>query len=336
MVQGMKDVIKDIVGESARYQQDAARFWKDANRYYCELGELKFRMGGNMVVSQAPVSRTKKRKMIPRESSPWEAKTVQIDQYEHPPLSIASCGGSSSTFFPVQAPATKDNEIDVPFTSMKCLEDKFVNKETLLYCSEVQTETVEFFEPVGESVEATSSSTMYQTEGFEFVENFKIPKEYANLYKNISNKYGHMATRNVIKCNDAVLLMLVVRLLKNISAVESVPVAELSELFLDSWEGDIKVAETLQFNIKWLRQKFNQVKKCWRLDKDIERHEQELDSVQLKYVGLWARRVELDIETAEVKAQIRNAEAKISSEREAIKEKLAQIYDQICSLRFMG
>lgn len=38
------------------------------------------------------------------------------------------------------------------------------------------------------------------------------------------------------------------------------------------------------------------------------------------YVGLWARRVELDKETAQVKAQIRKAEAKISSEREAIKD----------------
>ncbi|KAI3924808.1 hypothetical protein MKW98_031059 [Papaver atlanticum] len=342
MVQGMKDVITDIVGELARCQQDAARFWKDAYRYYCELEELKFRMGGNVAVSQdlmAPVSPVKKRKMIPGESVPWDTKAVQIYIPEPLPPSVRSSGGRSnampaSAFFPVQVPDTKDNENAVRITSMRCSQEKFVNEETLLYCSELQTETVEsleFVEPVRESVEAimTSSSTMYQTEGFEFVENLEIPAEYENLYKNISNKYGHMATRNVIKCNDAILLTLVVRLLKNISEIETMPVAELSELFLDRWEGDIKVAETLQFNIKWLRQKFNKVKKCWRLDKDTERHEQELDSSQLKYVGLWARKQELDKEIAEVKAQIRNAEAKISSEREAIREKLAQIYDQI-------
>ncbi|KAI3878245.1 hypothetical protein MKX03_005074 [Papaver bracteatum] len=334
----MKDVIKDIVGELARYQ-------RDAYRYYCELEELKFRMGGNVRVSQdlmAAVSPVKKRKMIPGESAPWEAKAVQIHQIYIPeplPPSVRYSGGRSnampaSAFFPVQVPATKDNVNVIPTSSMRCSQEKIVNEETLLYCSET-VESIEFVEPVGQSVEATvtSQSTMYQTEGFEFVENLEIPKEYENLYNNISEKYGHMATRNVIKCNDDILLALVVRLLKNISEIETMPVAELSELFLDRWEGDIKVAETLQFNIKWLRQKFNKVQKCWRLDKDVERHEQELDSVQLKYVGLWERRVELDIETAEVKAQIRNAEGKISSEREAIKEKLAQIYDQIQPLQ---
>ncbi|KAI3883713.1 hypothetical protein MKW92_038839, partial [Papaver armeniacum] len=52
MVQGMRDVITDIVQDFALCQQDAARFWQDANRFYCELEELKFRMGGNVVVSQ--------------------------------------------------------------------------------------------------------------------------------------------------------------------------------------------------------------------------------------------------------------------------------------------
>ncbi|MCL7040698.1 hypothetical protein MKW94_002555, partial [Papaver nudicaule] len=52
MVQGMRDVIRDIIRYLARCQQDAVRFWQNANRYYCELEELKFRMAGNMVVSQ--------------------------------------------------------------------------------------------------------------------------------------------------------------------------------------------------------------------------------------------------------------------------------------------
>ncbi|KAI3992330.1 hypothetical protein MKX01_030051 [Papaver californicum] len=346
MVQDMRDVITDTVRDLARSQQDAARFWQDANRYYCELEELKFKNGWShggfsgfhgMFFSldmAPPVSPTKKRKMIPGESVPWEAKVAQFHQPEHLTLSIRSRG---------------DNENDILITSVKCLQEKFVNKETSLYCSEVQTETgesLEFAEPIAESVEATmtSSSTMCQTveatmtpspamcqtEGFEFVDNIlKIPKEYENLYKNILGKYGHMVTRKVTKSNDATSLTLVVRLLKIISAMDTMPVAELSELLLERWEGDIKAAETLEFNIKWLRQKFNEVKKFWKLDKDIERHEQELDSVQLKYVGLCARKEELDKEIAEVKVQIRKSEEKIASEREAIQEKLAQIYDQI-------
>ncbi|KAI3878246.1 hypothetical protein MKX03_005075 [Papaver bracteatum] len=352
MVQGMRDVITDIVRDFALCQQDAARFWQDANRYYCELEELKFRMGGNMVVSpdlMAPGCPTRKRKMTPEESDPCKVKVAQIHQPEYLPLSIRSSAMPASTIFPVQASVTKDNENDIP-CSISAL-GKFVNKEPLLYCAEMQTGTAEslvLVEPVEESVEAlmTSSSptcqtvkptmtplpaTWCQTEGIEFAEKFKIPKEYESLYKNILDKHGHMAPTKVTKSNDDILPALVIRLLKINSAMETMPVAELSEPLLETWEGDIKCAETLEFNIKWLRQKFNEVKKYWRLDKEIERHEQELDSTQLKYIGLWARKQELDKEIAEVKVQIRNAEAKISSEREAIQEKLAQIYDQIHS-----
>ncbi|KAI3878035.1 hypothetical protein MKW98_008312, partial [Papaver atlanticum] len=58
-------------------------------------------------------------------------------------------------------------------------------------------------------------------EGFEFLGNFKIPKDYANLYEKISDEYGHMATKEVIKSNDAILLACVTSLLEIISAMEN-------------------------------------------------------------------------------------------------------------------
>ncbi|RZC82198.1 hypothetical protein C5167_044983 [Papaver somniferum] len=177
-------------------------------------------------------------------------------------------------------------------------------------------------------VESTSVSGQVGDEWFAYVENFNIPKEYAVLYKKIYNKYGHIATKKVIKSNDAILLAAVTSLLKIARTMETARGVDLSEPLLESWEGDIKDAETLQFNVKWLREKFNRVKIYWklalRIDKEVESRELVLDATQAKYVGLYSRKDELDSEISEVKINLRKSEAKISSQREAIREKIAQ------------
>ncbi|XP_026416132.1 MATH domain and coiled-coil domain-containing protein At3g58240-like [Papaver somniferum] len=170
---------------------------------------------------------------------------------------------------------------------------------------------------------STSVSGRRSDEEFEFVDNFKIPKEYAALYKKIFHKYGHMGTRKVIKSNYTVLVAFVTSLLKIISTMEAARGADLSEALLETWEGDIEDAENLGFNIEWLRKKFDEVKNIWKsssgIRKDIEIYEKELDATQVKYVDLLARKEELLRETSKVIIEIRKAEAKISS----IQEKLA-------------
>ncbi|KAI3844454.1 hypothetical protein MKX03_022586 [Papaver bracteatum] len=176
--------------------------------------------------------------------------------------------------------------------------------------------------------ESTSVSGQVGDEWFAYVENFNIPKEYAVLYKKIYNKYGHIATKKVIKSNDAILLAAVTSLLKIARTMETARGADLSEALLESWEGDIKDAETLQFNVKWLREKFNRVKIYWklalRIDKEVESRELVLDATQVNYVGLYSRKDELNTEISEVKINLRKSEAKIAAQREAIREKIAQ------------
>ncbi|KAI3844787.1 hypothetical protein MKX03_003431, partial [Papaver bracteatum] len=126
-----------------------------------------------------------------------------------------------------------------------------------------------------------------RVEGFEYVENFKIPEEHVVLYKNIYEKHGHMATKKVIKFNDAMLLTCVTSLLKIISAMENVRSFEFN-------------AEALEFNIKWLREGLNRLRNHWRssfeIDKEVESHSQVLDSMQVKYVNFSAREDELNAE----------------------------------------
>ncbi|XP_026460277.1 uncharacterized protein LOC113361156 isoform X1 [Papaver somniferum] len=176
---------------------------------------------------------------------------------------------------------------------------------------------------------STSVSSLAGDEWFEYVDNFRITKVYADLYKKIYSKHGHMATKKVIRSNDDILLVCVTSLLKIVSAMETVRGVDLSVALLESWEGDIGDAETLQFNIKWLRGIFNKLKKSWKLsfmiDKEVESREQVLEATQVEYAGLLrSRKVELETELLEVTVKIREFEGKISSEREAIQVKMAE------------
>ncbi|KAI3924814.1 hypothetical protein MKW98_031065, partial [Papaver atlanticum] len=250
----------------------------------------------------------------------------------------------------------EENENNIPH-SVKDYCGKHVQIGNMPSCSGAKTTDVELGEPLQEPVDATMSLStskgptpdsallnistsidvvssppgftralgQERVEGFEFVENFKIPEEHAALYKKIYEKYGHMATRKVIKFNDDMLLTCVASLLKIISDMENVRCSELSEALLDRWEGSIKDAEALEFNIKWLREGFNRLKNHWRssfgIDNDAETDAQALDAM---HVYLSTREDELNSLLLEVKVQKRKAEETISSERKAIQEKLSQ------------
>ncbi|XP_026415627.1 uncharacterized protein LOC113311010 isoform X2 [Papaver somniferum] len=176
-------------------------------------------------------------------------------------------------------------------------------------------------------VGSTSVSGRGSDEEFELIDNFKIPKEYAVLYKKIFDKYGHMATKKVIKSNDTVLVACVTSLLKIISTIETARGSDLSDALLESWDGDIEDVENLGFNIKWLRNKFDEVKNNWKsssgLRKEVEINEKNLDAKQVKHASLLARKEELLRETSKVIIEIRRTEAEISSEKKTIQEKLA-------------
>ncbi|KAI3969305.1 hypothetical protein MKX01_007345 [Papaver californicum] len=265
--------------------------------------------------------------------------------------------------FLTQESVAKENENDIPHTSVKHSHGKDIHKGNMSSCSEAKTAgigSLEVGELVEEPVDApmnTSSSKGLTTDstllniltsedvisyppgftrasaqetedGFEFVDNFKIPEKHVILYKKIYEKHGHIATKKVIKFSDDMLLTCVTSLLKIILAMENVRGSELSEALLERWEGIIKDAETLEFNIKWLREGFNRLNNHWRssfgIDREVESHAQVLDAMLVKYVYLSTREDELNAELSEVKIQRRKAEATISSETKAIHEKLSQ------------
>ncbi|KAI3894061.1 hypothetical protein MKW92_026079 [Papaver armeniacum] len=304
-----------------------------------------------------PVYPFKKRKTSRKVSHPRYGKGICNAESENLPSSEPLM--PAIPILPTQESGERENDTEVLHTTAEDLHGNDVHIGSFLSCSEAHTTGVELFEEgalVEEPVDATMNisssncqvpdstlllnltsvdvspffegftSTCAQgiVEEFEFVDHLEIPEEYETLYKKIYDKYGHMASKKVIKFNDFMLLTCVTSLLKVISDMETVPGAELSEALLQSWEGFIKDAETLEFNVKWLREGFNRLKNHWmssfQIDAKVESHEQVLVAMKMKYDRLSTRKDELESELSDVKLQIMKAEVTISSVEEAIQE----------------
>ncbi|KAI3942733.1 hypothetical protein MKW92_050701 [Papaver armeniacum] len=267
---------------------------------------------------KSPVSSSKQMKMSAESSGSWEINAVYRNKPEHQDNMQAASDELEDGQDNMQA------EPDESFEDFGYVGEPIEAVRMTFFAEPIESAkmTSSARSPTVDDI-STSVSGRRSDDKFEFVDNFKIPKEYAALYKKIFHKYGHMSTRKVIKSNDTVLVAFVTSLLKIISTMEVARGADLSEALLETWEGDIEDAENLGFNIEWLRKKFDEVKNIWKsssgIRKDVEIYEKELDATQVKYVDLSARREELLRETSKVIIEIRKAEAKISS----IQEKLA-------------
>ncbi|KAI3878237.1 hypothetical protein MKX03_005066 [Papaver bracteatum] len=225
---------------------------------------------------------------------------------------LSSCSESRTTGAEsLEASKTVEEPVDATVNT------SFSNCQTLDSTSLTITNSIDVVPSLKGS---TRASAQERVDGFVFVENFNIPKEYEILYKKIYGKYGHITTKKVVKSSDSMLVACVSDLLRIISAMETKRGVELSEELLKEWEGFIKDAEALKFNVKWFRDGFDRLKSHWMSEND----EQVLDAMQVEYVGLCTRKDELETDLSKVKIQIKKAEARISSKQEAIHEKQTQ------------
>ncbi|KAI3844780.1 hypothetical protein MKX03_003424 [Papaver bracteatum] len=234
--------------------------------------EREDRNQGHEVPETAPVFLSKKRKASMEESHPCEGEEICNYESEH-------LYSSEPMTVPSQESVSRENENNIHHTNVKDSHGKDVHKRNTSSCSGARTTEIELLEVgelVGEPVDATintSSSKGLTCDSSLVYNGLKIPEEYLILNKKICEKYGHMATRKLIKFNDAMLLACVTSLLKIISAMENVRGSELSEALLDRWEGSIKDAEALEFNVRWLREGFNRIKNHWRSNMIASRQE---------------------------------------------------------------
>ncbi|XP_026444861.1 uncharacterized protein LOC113345291 isoform X2 [Papaver somniferum] len=102
-------------------------------------------------------------------------------------------------------------------------------------------------------------------EKFEDVGGFSVLKSQASLYKNIWLKYGHIASSQVLTASSYMgQVWLVADIMSSIVEMTDFRFVDMSSEVIELWENKIKMAEALEFNIKWLRERLEDVKKCFK------------------------------------------------------------------------
>ncbi|KAI3896464.1 hypothetical protein MKX03_014611, partial [Papaver bracteatum] len=98
-------------------------------------------------------------------------------------------------------------------------------------------------------------------EEFEDVGGFCILKTQAPVYKQIWLRYGHIPSTKVLPISAyRVLILAVTDLMSCVMDMHNYRYVDLTFEMIEGWEEKINMAEKLEFNIGWLRQRFEMVK----------------------------------------------------------------------------
>ncbi|KAI3948714.1 hypothetical protein MKW92_039408 [Papaver armeniacum] len=125
------------------------------------------------------------------------------------------------------------------------------------------------FPTAGQPFEVVQHHQGIVDENFEDVGGFSIQKSQALLYKKIWLKYGHIATNHVLKNLYSTQVTLVGDIMTSIVDMHNHRFSEVSSTMIDLWEDKIKMAEKLEFNVGWLREWFEGVKKGFHSEQKL-------------------------------------------------------------------
>ncbi|KAI3957737.1 hypothetical protein MKX01_007568 [Papaver californicum] len=121
---------------------------------------------------------------------------------------------------------------------------------------------------------------IFLDEKFKDVGGFSVLKTQASLYKDVWLNYGHIASNKVLPDLYSSQVALVSEIMTSIVDMNRYHLEEVSSEMIDSWEKKIKVAETLEFNIGWLRERLEDIKKNLAEEKKLQ--ETLMEQVQAK------------------------------------------------------
>ncbi|KAI3890561.1 hypothetical protein MKX03_036109, partial [Papaver bracteatum] len=116
----------------------------------------------------------------------------------------------------------------------------------------------------GEPFEEDKEIVSYD-DNFEIVGGLSVLKRQVSLYRKIWLKYGHIASTKVVPASSYnSLVATVTDIMNSIIDMYRCRLIEVSAEMIGAWKGKIKLAEELKFNVKWLRGRFNDVKKDFK------------------------------------------------------------------------
>ncbi|KAI3991327.1 hypothetical protein MKX01_034646, partial [Papaver californicum] len=146
------------------------------------------------------------------------------------------------------------------------------------------------FPTAGQPFEVVQHHQGVLDENFEDVGGFSILKSQASLYKKIWLKYGHIATSHVLKNLYSTQVTLVADIMAFIVDMHNHRFSEVSSTMIDLWENKIKMAEKLEFNVRWLREWFEGVKKGFqgeqKLNAALLEQDQSLQAAKARLVAV--------------------------------------------------
>ncbi|XP_026427576.1 uncharacterized protein LOC113323475 [Papaver somniferum] len=145
----------------------------------------------------------------------------------------------------------QSKEVPKPFMTLK--------RETI----DKVTSSFEYMGPGQPFVGRHSSDCVVLNDGkCENVGGFSVLKSHAGFYEKIWMKYGHIASNKVLKDSYA-QVPVVSGIMDTIVHMHYCRFPELTSRIIERWEDNIKNAEKLEFNIGWVRDWLEYVKKVF-------------------------------------------------------------------------
>ncbi|KAI3896460.1 hypothetical protein MKX03_014607 [Papaver bracteatum] len=154
---------------------------------------------------------------------------------------------------------------------------------------------------------------------YEDVGGFNILKTQAPLYKQIWLKYGHIPSTKVFPVSSYPILVMVIRdLMISILDMYQYHYVDLSSETINCWEEKIKMAEKLEFNIGWLRERFECMKKgmggMQSVKNELLEHGKPLRDAKEKMKILRDAMKKVEVQLIEAKANVRENTCGLLSE----------------------
>lgn len=145
----------------------------------------------------------------------------------------------------------QSKEVPKPFMTLK--------RETI----DKVTSSFEYMGPGQPFVGRHSSDCVVLNDGkCENVGGFSVLKSHAGFYEKIWMKYGHIASNKVLKDSYA-QVPVVSGIMTTIIHMHYYRFSDLTSWIVEGWEDNIKNAEKLEFNIRWVREWLEDVKKVF-------------------------------------------------------------------------
>ncbi|XP_026382430.1 uncharacterized protein LOC113277585 [Papaver somniferum] len=163
------------------------------------------------------------------------------------------------------------------------------------------------FPGAGELYDEGKHCGKVQDDEFEDVGGFSVQKTHASSYKQIWLNYGHIASSQVLPESYYYSQVVVVsEFMSFIVDMNRYPPEEVSSDVIDSWEKNLRVAEKLEFNIGWLRERLEDIKIDFAGEKKLKLKEMLAEQDQAK-----ARVIEAEQQFALAKERLSAFETKI-------------------------